>query len=192
MRIGLYATNEYPTPLPPGTIHGIVSMTTALVQQLTQLGHHVDFFCTTESHTPAHKRALGYRAFINLPIAKRITNSHLRFQYTIAYSQRMSADIIKSLAAHPVDIIHWHSVHEILPLLFNITTVPKVITVHESLFAGESQFSDFHRFCLQLYRHVPGTYFVSISKRQQQGLPNFPFFANVYNGVDTTVFRFNP
>lgn len=165
-------------------------MASALADQLSQRGHQVDYFCPQESKTKAHKQSLGYRAFINLPASQQIDNSYIRFQYSIYYSQRMIQDIVSFLQKHPVDIMHFHNVHEALPLLPFIRGIPKVITVHESLFEHEGIFASFHHFCLEQYRDRRDTYFVSISKRQQQGMRTLPFFANVYNGIDTNLFRF--
>lgn len=191
MRIGIYVSNEYPTPLPPGTIHGAISVATALANGLTQRGHHVDYFCTTESRTPAHKQSLGYKAFIHVPHYDRLAGSPQRRQYSVMYSQRMIADINRFIRRHRLDLLHFHNAQEVVPLLPFIQDIPKVITFHESVFQDESESAYFNHFFLELYRKLPNTYFVSISKRQQAGMPRGTFFTNVYDGIDTDTFKFN-
>lgn len=191
MHIAMYATNEYVTPLPRGTIHGVVSMSSALANCLAQRGHHIDLFCTKESTTQAHKQSFHYRALINLPSMRRVKDPVMRHLYSVLYSQRMMADMIDFSSHRKTDLLHFHNAQEVMPLLPYIKNFPVIITIHESFFEGESPFAAFLHFCLEQYQHLPHVYLVSISKRQQQGFSTLPFFATAYNGIDTDLFQYN-
>lgn len=184
MRIALYATNEYPYPLPAGAIHAVVTLAGALADGLTDRGHDVTLYCPEESITKAHKKTLGYRSFINLPVS--VPSGSIRYQCKSFYSQRMVRDMVDDIKRNPVDLIHLHNVRDALPLMHLLPDIPKVVTVHDSLFITQ------YKFFLNLYKDLPNTHFVSISKRQQEGMPELAFFGNVYNGTDTNLFRFNP
>lgn len=185
MRLAIYSTTECPYPIPRGMIQAALGIAGTIADGAAERGHAVDFFCTTESKTRAHKRSLGYKALINLPIHQTLSNGATRDAAIYAYSQRFVYDMVRYLERHPVDVVHLHNVREALPLLQFLPTIPKVVTVHDNLYLPQQ------RFLLNLYKNVPNTYFVSISKRQRHGLPSLSYIANVYNGIDTTLFRFN-
>jgi len=186
LRIGIYAANEFPYPVPAGNIHGVITVAGALADGLTDRGHTVTYFCPTESRTRAHKQDLGYHSFINLPISHTIPRGHIRYQCKSFYAQQMARDIVRYLRRHPVDILHLHNSRDALPFMHFLPGLPKVVTIHDSLFIPH------YRFFMQLYQHLPETYFLSISQRQQQGMETLPWFANVYNGTDPNLFTFNP
>lgn len=184
MRIALYATNEYPYPLPAGAIHGVLTLAGALADGLTEHGHDVTFYSPMESVTAAHHKHLGYRSFINLPIS--VPSGTIQHQCKSYYAQRMVCDMVDDIQRNPVDLIHLHNMRDALPLMHLLPDIPKIVTVHDNLFVTQ------YKFFLNLYKHIPNTYFVSISKRQQEGMPELSFFTNVYNGTDINLFRFNP
>ncbi|MFA6474814.1 MAG: glycosyltransferase family 4 protein [Patescibacteria group bacterium] len=184
MRIAIYATNEYPYPVPAGYIHGVVTVAGALADGLTEMGHTVEFFCSEDSTTKANKRSLGYNSYINLPMS--VPSGKARYQTKSYYAQRMARDMALYLRDHPVDVIHLHNVRDALPFMQFLPDTPKIVTVHDSLFITQ------YNFFLSLYKNSPNTYFVSISKRQQMGMPELSFYDNVYNGTDTNLFKFNP
>lgn len=186
MRIGLFAPNEYPYPVPAGAIHGVLTVAGALADGLVKRGHDVQFFCSEDSTTTAHKRSFGMSSFTSLASSRNIPKGFIRYQAKSIYAQRMASKMIAWLNDHPVDVLHLHNMREVLPLIKFLPNIPKVITVHDNLFIER------YRNCAELYKDEPETYFVSISKRQQRGLPSLPFFANVYNGTDTNLFKFNP
>jgi glycosyltransferase involved in cell wall biosynthesis len=127
-----------------------------------------------------------------LPVNKQVADVFIRSKHTVLYSQRMMQDIYKYIQTHPVDVMHFHIVQEVIPLLALMPGVPKIITVHENLFRTASAAAAFNNYFLQLFQNQPGNYFVSISKRQQAAVPKNIFFAKVHNGIDTQVFKFNP
>lgn len=185
MRLAIYSTTECPYPVPRGIIQAALTIAGTIADGAAQSGHDVDFFCTAESVTKAHKRSLGYEALINLPINRQLVNGAMRDAAIYAYSQRMVYSMVRYLERHPVDVIHVHNVREALPLLQFLPTIPKVVTLHDNLFLEQQ------RFLVDLYRKMPNTYFVSISHRQRLGYPSLPYVATIYNGTDVDLFRFN-
>jgi len=186
MKVGLFASNEYPYPLPPGKIQAALAMAGLIADGLTDLGEEVMFFCSEDSETKANKISLRYHSMYYNKVSKEILAMLPRNHVKTMNIQRMFSDVISYLQENPVDVLHLHNIRETLPFLKFLPGVPKVITMHDSPFFPH------HRYYLEQYKDVSDIHFVSISKNQRRALSSdFSYAGNVYNGIDTQKFSFS-
>ena len=188
MKVGVFASNEYPYPLPQGTIQAALAMAGLITKGLTSLGEEVIFFCSEDSNVGEMKNSLGYYSMHYDKVPEKIPGMLPRNHVKTMYIQNMFSDVIKYLNDNPVDVLQLHNIRETLPFLKFLPKTPIILTMNDN------PFEPHHKHYLMEYRDkYPHVSFVSISKNQRKALPNdFTYAGNVYNGIEIDKFKFNP
>lgn len=137
---------------------------------LVERKHDVHLFASSDSQTDAVLHSVSESlAKLNVPedIAKYYTMLNISSCYDYA---RMSSDII-------------HSHFNLLSAFFSrISNVPTVTSVHSPITERISPFLE----------HFKNERYISFSLAQRKQMPNLNWYANIYHGVDTNLFSFNP
>jgi glycosyltransferase involved in cell wall biosynthesis len=159
--------------VPPLTYGGTEYVVSVVTEKLIERHHEVTLFATGDSKTSARLVAAQPQAFGYAQPVPPLLIETIRIRHLINILHHDS----------PFDIIHNH-IYETLGLLPFLTT-PMVTTLHTVLSRPEFQ-------SVLTRPEVQNTFFISISDAQRQPLPNLPYLATIYHGLDPAIFPFNP
>lgn len=168
MRIAQLVSNLH--PVHPKASKAIYSHTGSLANGLCGKGHEVHLFASSDSETKATLHS------VSESLGKSDVPEDVRRHY-------VSAHIAKcyEFAKTGVDIVHSH--FSLLSAFFSrLVDVPTLTSVH-------SPIDDRIRPFLERYKTER---YVSFSLAQRQQMPELNWYANIYHGIDTKLFAFNP
>lgn len=154
--------------IPPEGYGGIEIYIYDLVEGLIKKGIDVTLFASKDSQTKAHLE----------PICPRGLRTDYLVKNPQAYYSLMMGRVFSK--ADKFDIIHNHTDHNALPYS-QFIDVPMVTHLHGP-FVPER---------VKVYKEYNNTYFISISKNQQQQQPKLNYVANIYHGIPVEKFEFN-
>ncbi len=182
MKIALYCTNNYPYPVPAGTIFANITVAGNLADQLTLLGHDVTLFAPEGTVTKAHLETFSMSPFSNPQIYERFPDETGSYEY----ENLMLIRALNYSVENGFDIFHSHcrpfSIVNYAPLK---PELPTVITIHDPVdYPAYNILPEFNQF--------QNLHFVSISQSQQAGRPNLKWSAVIHNGIDPGAWPFNP
>lgn len=167
--------------IPPKKYGGIERIIHYLTKELVKRGHDVTLFASGDSKTKAKLVSVYPRSLKedNIPWTDPLWNLE---NLSVAFKK-----------AEQFDIVHSHL--DLWTLFFQETTkTPVLHTFHNPLYI--SSITDPERFPtrLKLFEcHKNTTFGCFISKSQRDLCPvNFPKNAVVYNGIDISLYKFNP
>ncbi len=168
-------------PIPPKKYGGIERIIFFLTEELIKKGHDVTLFASGDSKTSAKLVSVYPRGLLKdkIPWTDPFWNL-----------ENLS-EVFKK--ANKFDIIHSHL--DLWALFFQeLTKTPIVHTFHNPLYV--SSITDPKRIPTRLKmfeRHKKTTFGCFISKSQKKLCPvKFPNNSVVYNGIDTSLYKFNP
>lgn len=151
--------------------HAIYGHVAALCEGLFKRGHDVSLFAAGDSVTSAKLESV-------YPIALSVDSTITPRERSLYFNLLTMKCYESSLDA---DIIHSHfSLIGSFPS--NLIGVPVMVSLHTPI---DEEIKPF----LLKYRHL---HYVSFSLSQRKQLPDLNWFANIYHGVDTEKFAFNP
>lgn len=156
--------------VPPEKYGGTERVISYLTEELVQQGHEVTLFATGDSITQA-------RLIFSIPKSRRFDSAQ---QEWLMYSTVMLDQVL----AHALefDFIHFHTDYLHFPLLKNLQ-VPHCTTLHGRLDLPA---------LVPIYQHFQKVPLISISYSQRLPLQWANWQANVYHGLPTNLYQFNP
>lgn len=167
MRIAQLLSNLHPVE-PQGT-KGIYSQAGSLVDAIVAHGHEVHLYAAENSMTTAQLHSVPDRSSHPEWIHEDLQMHAMHSLISACYEH-----------ANEVDIIHSH--FTLLSSFYaRLTKTPTVISIHSPVR------DEIRPFLLQ-YRDIP---YISFSYAQRKHMPELNWYANIYHGVDTTVFTYN-
>ncbi len=168
MRIAQLVSNFHPTS--PFFQKAINSHVAWLSNGLVSRGHQVDLFASSDSQSDAILHSVGESlARADLP------------EDLIRYYMLLSISACYEFAQKSSDIVHSH--YSLLSSFFsNISSVPTVTSIH-------SPITDRIRPFLGQFKKER---YISFSLAQRKAMPELNWYANVYHGVDTKLFSYQP
>lgn len=168
MKIAQLVSNLHPTNhLANKAIYSHVG---ALSNGLVKKGHQVHLFATTDSETSGQLHASG-PALSTLDLTEDIRKYYMLEHASKCYE----------FAKDNIDVIHSH--YNLISSFFsNLIDVPTIMSLH-------SPIEDRIRPFLELHRNNK---YISFSLAQRKQMPNLNWYANIYHGVDTSIFSFEP
>lgn len=168
MRIAQLVSSLHPVMV--GATKAIYSHVGMLTDSLVQAGHDVHVYASGDSKTTGTLHA--------------VTDTNLSQQALPADVQKYHVHALISdcyMHANDVDIIHSH--FTLLSSFYaGLSSVPTLISVHSSVRA-------IVRPLLHRYKDLS---YVSFSYAQRKQMPELNWVANIYHGVDTALFAFQP
>jgi glycosyltransferase involved in cell wall biosynthesis len=153
--------------VPPFRYGGTELIVSLLTDELVRRGHEVTLFASGDSITKAHLEFVHERA---LRLDDKVKEPGL-------YEQMMLAKIYHQ--AHHFDIIHSHVGCAVLPYCSFVKT-PTVHTMH-GIFTPDNE---------KMFRQFAWQPYISISEAQREPKLGLNYVHTVYNGIDTSVYRF--
>jgi glycosyltransferase involved in cell wall biosynthesis len=154
--------------VPPRKYGGIELVISNLTEELVRRGHEVTLFASGDSKTKARLFKVCARSLRSIDFSLRLAYSILAVDEVMEQEKKF-------------DIIHNHAGW--LPLLLHRELGSKMVTtLHGRLNTKQAQ--------VVLGRFKKANY-ISISKSQRKHLSSLNYVANVYNGIDTSVYKFN-
>jgi glycosyltransferase involved in cell wall biosynthesis len=178
MRIAIYASIEHQVPPPSGRILAPWALTAQLADGLVDLGHDVTLYTVAESRSKA--KILNY----GLSLADCVDNKGQKDRDRVGFlDYALLSQLYADAAQGQYDIVHIH--HPLAKAIHFIrfATVPTVVTVHDML--DKPYYFD-------QYRNIQQLHIAPISQSQSSAIPGLPYTPVVYNGIDTSLFSFNP
>lgn len=151
--------------------HAIYGHVGSLCEGLLKRGRDVSLFAAGDSVTKAKLESVYPVALsVDPNISSRERNLYFNLLTAKCYEDSLEADIIHS---------HF-SLMGSFPS--NLVNVPVAVSIHSPI---DEEIKPF----LLKYRHLN---YISFSLSQRKQLPELHWFANIYHGVDTEKFAFNP
>ncbi|HCR52631.1 TPA: glycosyl transferase [Candidatus Kaiserbacteria bacterium] len=141
-----------------------------LANGLVDLGHDVHLFASSDSETKAVLHGVS-ESLSKLNLPEDIARYYMLLTISSCYAYARTSS----------DIIHSHF-NLLSSFVSQISDVPTVTSVH-------SPITDRTR---PLLEHFKNERYISFSLAQRKQMPNLNWYANIYHGVDTALFAFNP
>ena len=174
MKVGIYCTNNYIYPVPPGTIYANLTVAGDLVDSLVELGQDVTFFAPEGTQTRAKLVTFGMKPFSSPEIYSAYPHKSASYEY----ENLMMIQALNYLEENHFDLFHSHcrpfSVAGYASLK---PKLPTLISVHDPL--TDSGYS-----IISQYQKFKNLHFVSLSLSQQKTRPEINWAVCVPNGVD--------
>jgi glycosyltransferase involved in cell wall biosynthesis len=155
--------------VPPPAYGGIELVVGLLTDELVRRGHEVTLFASGDSISLAKLESVHPQA-LRLDATVKEYGIYEMLQLSRVYER-----------AQEFDIIHSHMGCAALPYA-NFVKTPTVHTLH-GVFTPDNE---------KLFMHAQRQPFVSISDAQREPRLNLNCVATVYNGIDPSIYEFNP
>ena len=141
-----------------------------LANELSSAGHEVNLFASGDSETNAKLFSVTATETAQMDIKEELRKNYMHLLASKCYSQVNNTDII-------------HSHFSLTSLFYSVLCdVPTVHSIHTPL-------TEDQKIILENFKNQK---FISFSLAQRKQMPNLNWFANIYHGVDTQKFAFNP
>jgi len=151
--------------------NAIYSHTATLSDGLTDMGHDVHVFCSEESVSRAKMHTF------NPPLSKIDISERIKRLHTFMHIAKAFEFAKKEKA----DIIHSHFTL-LSSFFYKLVDIPTVLSIHSPISEDIKPFMDNYKDCK----------FISFSLAQRKQMPELNWYANIYHGVDTSIFSYEP
>lgn len=182
MKVGIYCTNNYIYPVPPGTIYANMTVAGDLVDSLVELGQDVTFFAPEGTQTRAKLVTFGMKPFSSPEIYSAYPHKSASYEY----ENLMMIQALNYLEENHFDLFHSHcrpfSVAGYASLK---PKLPTLISVHDPL-------TDSGYNIISHYQKFKNLHFVSLSLSQQKPRPEINWAGSVSNGLDLNQWSYSP
>ncbi|MBU2036883.1 glycosyltransferase, partial [Patescibacteria group bacterium] len=157
-------------PVYPSSNQAIYSHVAWLTNGLVARGHEVNLFASGDSETDANLFSITPLATSQMGISENLRRNYFHLLTSICYARAAKADII-------------HAHFNISNIFYsNLVTTPTIQSFHTPLKEDE-------KIILESFKTQK---FVSFSLAQRKQMPQLNWVGNIYHGVDTNKFAFNP
>lgn len=167
MRISQLLSSFYPTYLKSN--HAINSHVAWLTNGLVSQGNDVTLFASSESETNATLKATT-PALSTLGLSEQISRHYIMSHITNCYEYSQKN----------CDIVHSHF-NLLSSFVGRIASIPTVTSIHTPL-------TEEIKPLLEKFKNEK---YISFSLAQRKQLPSLNWYANIYHGVDTSIFSYN-
>jgi glycosyltransferase involved in cell wall biosynthesis len=184
LRIAMFVTNEYPTPIKDfKTIYAPIWITSQLAEGMVKKGHEVTLFASSDSETKANLESEG---LVSLNNNKELLD-HIKIR-NLNETKNFYEDILVSkmyrmALEDKFDIIHVHPYKHALHFA-PFTKTPSLITIHEPI-------DYLRKFMLSRYKDFNQVHYTPISNAQKKPYPELNYTNTVYNGIEISNYKFN-
>lgn len=169
MKIVEIAPNLY--PISDISNNAMYSHTATLSDGLSEVGHEVHVFCSEESVSKANIHST------TIPLSKMDMTEKIKRYHTFKHISN-AFEFAKKESA---DIIHSHFTL-LANFFYRLVDIPTVVSIHSPISEEIKPFLEDSKDCK----------FISFSLAQRKQMPQLNWVANIYHGVDTSLFSFEP
>jgi glycosyltransferase involved in cell wall biosynthesis len=151
--------------------HAIYSHVGTLCDELVSRGHEISLFASGDSETKAELTSVHPIALAkDQKLPERLRNHYFSLLVSRCYEKAKNFDLIHS---------HFNLMGSFPS---NLVDIPVAVSIHSPIT------EEIKPFMAQFKK----LYYISFSLSQRKQNPELNWFANIYHGVDTDVFAFNP
>lgn len=191
MKIALFCTNEFAIPLRKDIIYAPLPLFENLVLGIAQKGHQVFLYASKNSELK-HKNikiiSNGLVSFDKAGYKKKEGSFHDQEALAL-YEQILISQMIDDAKKYKFDVIHcYHQSHHFLPFL-NLAKTPVVFTIHDPM---ADPTNDKKKFIFKSCNWRNLANYISISNSQRLNYPSLNYVKTIYNGIDLSLYKFNP
>jgi len=211
MRIAIFSSNFYPTPpIKKNVVHAPLWLTHHLAEGLTQRGHKVYLFCSSDSTSKAYRRINNglpsfntnkewQKAYKKLQKETNLVEkgkSQNRWAYKwkstmiINYEMMLVSKLFQMAKDNKFDVIQLHSAVRAFQLA-PLTDAPVFYTLHDPI--DYPYGTNVKKIIYQTFnkQKTKNGYFISISNAQRKPAVDLNYAGTAYNGIDINHFKFN-
>lgn len=177
MRIAEFVTSEWPYPVPDGVVYAPLDIVGPLANGFVAAGHQVDWYAPKGTTTSANVIDYGFSPLSQSTDWESKTPDY-RTRMALFYDGVYLSHLAQN--SEQYDIIHLHSTRICLPFA-RLMKKPVIITLHSSISASVSPNA---RAYVEPHKDLKNVQYISISKKQQTFLPDIPYAATIYHGIE--------
>lgn len=187
MKIAMMVRGFLETPIPNDIAYSPASVAKSVAEGLTELGHEVTFYGPEGTHlNVSHIETCSLR-----PLASTqhelddLVGTDDMFQDYLPslYDAKMARHMLQEAANGKYDCVVFNHFESALALAPLFPTVAVVYILHD--FVDETR-----RHIIETHAS-PNQHFISISDNQRRDSPDLNYAATIYNGIDTSHFKFD-
>lgn len=154
----------------PLSNQAIYSHVAWLTNVLASKGHEVNLFASGDSESDGKLFSVTPQATNSLEISENLRKNYTHLLISKCYAQANNADII-------------HAHFNISNIFYaDLVNTPTIQSLHSPLTQEQKI----------ILENFKSRYFISFSLAQRKQMPDLNWIANIYHGVDTELFAFNP
>ena len=187
MKIAMMVRGYLPVPRPVDIVYAPIDLSVAIGEGLTKRGHKVDFYAPKGSHLKIKVEHLNLRTLVSnqKDFHRFISQPDLLSHYVLnLWDTYLVSEMFKRAANGEYDLLYFAHPEVALPFVKLYPKVPVVYTLHDPI-------HEWYREIFNLYKS-PNQHFISISNSQRRSAPRLHYAATIYNGVDSSLFTYNP
>jgi glycosyltransferase involved in cell wall biosynthesis len=189
MKIAMMVRAWIPIPRPSDMIYAPIDLAAAVAKGLGERGHQVTVF--SPIGTTLHGKNVTVETMNLRPLVNNLAEfndllsdtEHLAHDMHGLWDRRMTTEMYKRAEAGEFDLLYFHHPESALSTACEHLNIPTVYTLHDPIHS-------WYRELFELFAS-PNQKFVSISNNQRRDAPDLPYLATVYNGTDTSLFKFS-
>lgn len=185
MKIAEFVTSEWPYPVPDGVVYAPLDVVIPLANGFVKAGHHVDWYGPKGTTTLANLKDYSFSPLALSPDWDSKTPDY-RTRMSLFHDGVYLSHIAQN--AEDYDIIHFHSTRICLPFA-RLIKKPVLITLHSSI---SSTVSPNARAYVEPHLDLKNVQYIGISKKQQSFIPEIPYAATIYHGIDLKNYTWSP
>ncbi len=168
MKIAQLVSNYHTTA--PYSNQAIYSHVAWLTDSLVKRGHDVSLFASGNSETKGKLEYVTEKPTTKMNLPEKTINHYLNFLISRCYSQSSQFDVI-------------HSHFNLLSCFYSkLVKTPTVHSIHSPITDRIKPF----------LLNFKTNRFISFSLAQRKAMPELNWIGNIYHGVDTNIFSYNP
>lgn len=186
MKIAMMVRGYIPAPSPLDIVYAPIALAVEIAQGLAARGHQVDFYGPAGTRLSVPVKTRGLRSLVHnySEFQTLLKSVDLLTHYVPSmWDQYLSSEMFKRAAEGKYDILHFHHVETAMPFAGIFPTVPVVYTLHDPIYGWYQEL-------FRLY-NAPNQHFISISDNQRLPVPDLPYVATAYNGIDLEKFKYS-
>jgi len=168
MKIAQLASNF--RTIDPQANGAIYSHVAWLTNGLINSGHQIELYASGDSHTKAKLHSVTKKSTVSMKIPEMTRNYYLHWLISLCYKNAKKYDIIHS---HFFALSAFYS---------NLVETPTVQSIHHLP----------NNDLRQIANKIKNNKYISFSLAQRRAMPELNWVGNIYHGVDTNIFCYNP
>ncbi|HMH70656.1 MAG TPA: glycosyltransferase family 4 protein [Candidatus Saccharimonadales bacterium] len=184
MRIATMVKGYLTVPTPPDIIYAPADLALQISDGLIERGHSVDFYAPVgsrvgEAHLVSrdlHPLANNYDEFQALLVNPAFASDNV----LATWDSYLAAEMFRRADKGEYDILFFHHPEAALPFVKIYPHIPVVYTMHDPIEILQQGMLEMHA--------SPGQHLISISDKQRETAPDFPYLQTIYNGIDIDYF----
>lgn len=176
-----------PAPRPSDIIYAPIDLAVAVAQGLAARGHDITFFGPQGTAIPGVTiETLNVRSLVhNQSEFATLTKDTEKLMHYVpgSWDRKFANEMFAKAQQGEYDLLYFHHPEIALASAQVYPDIPVAYTLNDPIYP-------WYRELFDLYKS-PNQHFISISDNQRRDAPDLSFSATVYNGIDTSKFKYS-